>query len=294
MSAMDQRATLRVLERGPRGRPLMLLRDVIKASGLRWRSSWRRRRHTELASASSVKACLTAGERVLPLNQIESEISGFLEWARRLAPKRICEIGVEGGGTHLALKFALGTVELAIGVDLYVLNKEALAYFSRPAQREVLIDGSSYAPPTVARVEQTLSGELLDLLFIDGDHSFDGAAQDFERYRRLVRKGGIIAFHDVVEDSATRTGYHTGTYTGGVPALWRQLRGQYPGLKEFVSSWEQDGYGIGAIVYDPEVVPALSKVAAEPARERALLTESASDEAVPLAGTAPGAFQFRR
>jgi len=37
-----------------------------------------------------------------------------------------------------------------------------------------------------------------DFLFIDGDHTYEGVEGDFEMYSPLVRRGGIIAFHDIV------------------------------------------------------------------------------------------------
>lgn len=37
----------------------------------------------------------------------------------------------------------------------------------------------------------------LDCLFIDGDHSFDGVAFDYSVYSPAVKKGGLIAFHDI-------------------------------------------------------------------------------------------------
>jgi len=36
----------------------------------------------------------------------------------------------------------------------------------------------------------------LDYLFIDGDHSTIGVLADYSYYKKLVRTGGIIAFHD--------------------------------------------------------------------------------------------------
>ena len=35
------------------------------------------------------------------------------------------------------------------------------------------------------------------LLFIDGDHSYEGCRRDFELWSPFVVPGGIIAFHDV-------------------------------------------------------------------------------------------------
>ena len=36
----------------------------------------------------------------------------------------------------------------------------------------------------------------IDGLFIDGDHSIEGCARDFNSYGPLVRPGGFVAFHD--------------------------------------------------------------------------------------------------
>jgi len=38
--------------------------------------------------------------------------------------------------------------------------------------------------------------EPLDVLFIDGDHTYDGVKKDFERHAPNVKPGGVILFHD--------------------------------------------------------------------------------------------------
>jgi predicted O-methyltransferase YrrM len=42
----------------------------------------------------------------------------------------------------------------------------------------------------------------IDLLFIDGDHSYEAVMKDFEGYARSIKVGGQIAFHDVDFDPA--------------------------------------------------------------------------------------------
>jgi predicted O-methyltransferase YrrM len=260
--SLDQRAAERMATYGPRARPVVLLADRFWSAIFDLRRSWRERANADLAAATSVDACIDAVGRVLSLNQKRGEIIAFLEWTRGITPHRLCEIGVESGGTHLLFKRALPQIELTIGIDLYVRQKHQLRTFTPPGQESVLIDGSSYNPQTFARVAEALGGRSLDVLFIDGDHSFAGAAQDFQLYRQLVRRGGIIAFHDIVEDSFLRSGRRTRTYVGEVPELWRQIRAQYGEHREFVDSWTQDGYGIGAIVYDPDVAVQLQPPAA--------------------------------
>jgi len=40
--------------------------------------------------------------------------------------------------------------------------------------------------------------EQLDVLFIDGDHSYGGVAGDYWRHRSSVKDGGLIFFHDPI------------------------------------------------------------------------------------------------
>jgi hypothetical protein len=61
---------------------------------------------------------------------------------------------------------------------------------------EVLL-GDSHDPSMVADLEKMLDGEPVDLLFIDGDHTYEGVKADYELYSPLVRPGGLVAFHDV-------------------------------------------------------------------------------------------------
>jgi predicted O-methyltransferase YrrM len=86
----------------------------------------------------------------------------------------------------------------------------------------------------------------LDFLFIDGDHSYEGVKKDFEIYSSLVRKGGIIAFHDIVPDYYTRYGIRTPSYTGGVPKFWNEIKYNYRYI-EIIEDPNQDGYGIGVL-----------------------------------------------
>lgn len=48
------------------------------------------------------------------------------------------------------------------------------------------------------------ANKKLDLLFLDGDHTYEGVKKDYENFSPLVRSGGIIAFHDIVDSEYHR------------------------------------------------------------------------------------------
>jgi len=51
-----------------------------------------------------------------------------------------------------------------------------------------------------------------DLIFIDGDHSYEVVKKDFENYKTLINDNGVIALHDI------NSIIHT-----GVPKLWEEI-----------------------------------------------------------------------
>lgn len=44
--------------------------------------------------------------------------------------------------------------------------------------------------------EIRLKTKTLDLLFIDGDHSYEGAKADWEAYKPFLKSGSVVVFHD--------------------------------------------------------------------------------------------------
>lgn len=44
----------------------------------------------------------------------------------------------------------------------------------------------------------------IGMLFIDGDHSYEGVKYDYENFKQYVIKGGMILFHDSLMDEISR------------------------------------------------------------------------------------------
>ena len=179
--------------------------------------------------------------------QKKTEIVAALEGFVLDRPRHILEIGAAGGGTSFLLSRVAGAESLVVSVDLNLRTplKIAMGAWARRDQRIVGLRGDSHSYETAREIASLVETDL-DLLFIDGDHSYDGVKRDFEMYSPMVRKGGVIAFHDIVPDNASRGRPKSLAWSGGVPRFWSEVRGVFGG-REYVEDREQDGYGIGVI-----------------------------------------------
>jgi cephalosporin hydroxylase len=181
--------------------------------------------------------------------QVRSEITALAAEVLQLKPRTVLEIGTARGGTLFLWAGLAAPDAMLVSVDLpfgefgggYPSFKVPLfRSFARDKQNVALIRGNSHASQTIALIKRHLSGRPVDFLFIDGDHSYEGVAADFEAFSGLVRPGGLIAFHDVVPGRPEAV--------GGVPRYWQQLKQQWKGeIREFVESWTQGGLGIGTL-----------------------------------------------
>ena len=204
------------------------------------------RRLARSAGAGDARLCdeLWKFEDFRPL-QIKEEIARLSEIVKALAPETACEIGAAGCGTTFLFARAAAPGALVVSLDLGLeeARRRAAALFARGGQRVVCLKADSHRAETVREVEGLLAGRPLDFLFIDGDHSYEGVALDFEMYSPLVRPGGLIAFHDIVPvaDGDER---HT---VGGVPRFWRELKGRHPSAREIVAGPGQSAFGIGLL-----------------------------------------------
>jgi len=67
----------------------------------------------------------------------------------------------------------------------------------------------------------------IDMLFIDGDHSYEGVKGDWEMFSPFVRPFGVVIFHDTIWDLKPDMQYHRADM--GVPKFVDGLRAEgYP------------------------------------------------------------------
>lgn len=180
------------------------------------------------------------------------EIRHLLEEVADLRPRAMLEIGTATGGSLLAFTRVCAPDAHVLSVDLphgafgggYPMWKVPLyKAFATADQRLDLIRGDSHSPQTFAAVEARLAGRPLDFLFIDGDHTYDGVQADFERYKSLVRPGGLIAFHDIAPPHPDSAAVDD---PGDVPQFWTDLTARYAG-RALIDPNSPGCFGIGVL-----------------------------------------------
>ena len=153
--------------------------------------------------------------------QYPRQFSKYIECASRRRPiARYAEIGVAAGGTFMFtteyLRRFHGLVK-SYAVDLAAPGKVCylpgaspfdgiLDHYLHQHSDVVFLQGD--AALLAARLER--EGTKLDLLLIDGDHSYEGARRDFEVLRAHA---SMIALHDIASDPFP-----------GVRKLWEELK----------------------------------------------------------------------
>ena len=105
-------------------------------------------------------------------------------------------------------------------------------------QKIIYLERNSHETSTLLELKKKLKNKQIDLLFIDGDHTYEGVKKDFEMYSPLVKKNGIIGFHDIV-----MTRLHSDVE---VNKFWNEIKENYK-YKELVEDWNQGWGGIGLL-----------------------------------------------
>ncbi|MFX1328694.1 MAG: class I SAM-dependent methyltransferase [Promethearchaeota archaeon] len=175
------------------------------------------------------------------------ELIEYLKLIKSIKPKIILDIGTAMGGTLFLLSRFSAPDALLISVDLpeifvggrkFPNNPSFFKIFTKKKQKVILIRDDSHKFSTFNSIKKVLNNRKIDILFIDGDHSYEGLKQDFEMYKPLVKSGGLVCFHDIVSGSYKKV--------GDVPKFWNNIRNEF-NYREIVENWNQEGFGIGIL-----------------------------------------------
>jgi len=162
--------------------------------------------------------------------QNADEFSLLLGAFCELHPESVLEIGSLFGGTLWYWMQNVAPGSLIVSIDKRVpeghkwyenqdLGHRKLWYEWADAAKVNLIsfEGASSDPLILGPIKRFIGS--FDFLFIDADHREEGVRYDYNTYGPMVRKGGIIAFHDISRGD--------GSANYGVCHLWEELKSKY-------------------------------------------------------------------
>src|SRR5687767_1114188 len=166
-----------------------------------------------------------------------------------MRPESIVELGVYEGSSYCA--FCQAVAELALrgtrcfGIDTWrgdelmgAVNDRTLTRLK--AHHDPLYSSfSQFVQADFDTAAAHVADGTIDLLHIDGLHTYEGVKHDFETWRPKMSEVGVILFHD----TAVRDGGF------GVWRLWEEIAPHHPSLHFPHSN------GLGVLALGPQVAP---------------------------------------
>lgn len=172
--------------------------------------------------------------------QKREEILALTQAVKSISPKTILEIGTCNGGTFFIWANLASELVITCDINKSKIRDELYHSFPPPDSncKVIPLAGNSHDREFLETVKNLLNGKQIDFLFIDGDHTKEGVKSDYEMYSPLVRSGGIIAFHDILEKQPIPGNQ--------VFYFWDEIK-KSTNTEEFVKDYAQTGFGIGII-----------------------------------------------
>jgi len=173
----------------------------------------------------------------LRLQQNPAEFAALCTYLRAHAPgAAYMEIGTASGGTCRFLNEMIGFSQVCIVDDGNHPDACYQADNLRDIPKLQHFVGDSHSPAAADFLHSHVTSPL-DVIFVDGDHSYEGAWQDVQLALTVSRSGTILVFHDTV---ACR----------GVELTWlRSVREKLlRPIAEFIGDEAPLGIGVGEVL----------------------------------------------
>ena len=145
--------------------------------------------YPSLSDAFSIESHLTIQERIC-LNKLSRDKKFILEIGSYIGASAVC--------------FALNSTSWKKIICIDTWNNDAMSEGYRDTWNEFQINIGShhnniipirgYSTDVYEKVEKI--SDSFDVVFIDGDHSYEGVKADWECYKNFLKIGSIIIFHD--------------------------------------------------------------------------------------------------
>ena len=164
----------------------------------------------------------------------------FLKYLiREQKPSLFVELGVHNGFSYFVGCQSIRECSLdskSFAVDHWKGDSQAGRFDDSVYQEVVNLnlkysDFSTLLKMSFAEALNSFQDQAIDLLHIDGFHSYEAIKEDFETWIPKMRPNGIILLHDI----------HVRRNTFGVFKFWREIKSEYKTI-EFVGS-----HGLGVV-----------------------------------------------
>jgi predicted O-methyltransferase YrrM len=158
--------------------------------------SWCRVRYPQLSASIVVPSHLTNRERVALYDRARApSVSSIVEIGSYLgASAAAFACGLRDTGKASARVYCVDTWNNDAMSDG---NRDTMSAFRKNTHEfgDVIVPMRGWSTDVVGAI--AAQAGTIDLLFIDGDHSYDACLADWQAYMSLLKPGGWVAFHDI-------------------------------------------------------------------------------------------------
>lgn len=166
----------------------------------------------------------------------------FAAWLiKEIAPKIFVELGTHSGNSYFSL--CQSVVEQGLSTKCYAVDTWQGDEHAGQYTEEIFANVNTYHEQHYVEFSRLLrmtfdeavtyfADESIDLLHIDGLHTYEAVRHDFETWLPKLAPGAVVLFHDT----------NVRERNFGVWQLWRELQTRYPDNIEFIHS-----HGLGML-----------------------------------------------
>lgn len=181
-----------------------------------------------------------------PVIQFPQDIVAMQELIWSVKPDLIIETGIAHGGSLIFSASMLALLDLCdaagsgtmldphasrrkvLGIDIDIRSHNRAAIEAHPmASRINMIQGSSIAPETIARVQAIAAGHSRILVCLDSNHTHDHVLAELEAYAPLTSPGSYCVVFDTMIEDMPAGSYHDRPWDKGdnpKTAVWKYLK----------------------------------------------------------------------
>lgn len=130
-----------------------------------------------------------------PLSR-KNELRHLIKLVEKTKPEVIMEVGTDKGGTFYCWCKLFPCLRKAIALEIRGIPFKAYHHHFKEIDFK-WVERNSTSSEAVEEVRQFLGNDKLDFLLINGCHTLPTIQKDYKNYSQFVKKGGIIALHDI-------------------------------------------------------------------------------------------------